>query len=68
MEVGTYSILVPHSDAAVFKSIARRLGWKVQKMGKKRKTPYEQSLDDVACGRITKYASVDEVFKSLGGK
>lgn len=67
-DMGVYSIVIPNADMELLKSIAKRLGWKVRKEKGKSMTPYEQSLDDVAHGRVTKYASVDEMFKSLGAR
>lgn len=63
----TMTIELPHEDRSMLTSLAKRLGWKLHTVTKK-KTSYEQALDDIEHGRLTEYASVDDLFNKLGAK
>lgn len=41
-------------------------GVSIATVKKKRKTGFEEAMEDVRAGRITRFESVDEMFKHLG--
>ncbi len=60
----TFLVTVPESDVRFFKQIAKRLDWKV---GRRRKSPLEEALEDVKAGRLSgPYSCADEIFEDLG--
>ncbi len=59
----TFLVTLPESDVRFFKQIAKRLGWKV---GRRKKSPLEEALEDVRCGRIYPIDDIDEYFKHYG--
>lgn len=65
LQIDTLTIQLPKTDLSFLRSIGKRLGWKISSK-KVKKTDYEKSLDDIKHGRITEYASVDEMFQKLG--
>lgn len=66
VQMDTLTVQLPKTDLSFLKSIGKRLGWKIGVAKTKKKTDYEQSLEDIKHGRITEYESVDDMFSKLG--
>ena len=66
--IATYTITLNErttSDKALM-SYLKALGVLVQKVTPAKKSSYERSQDDIREGRIEKFESADDMFKSLG--
>lgn len=61
----TLTIQLPKTDLSFLKLLGKRMGWKISTATMDKKTEYERSLDDIKHGRITEYASVDDLFQKL---
>ena len=61
----TFTLELPKSDAALLKTMAKRMGWTVKSNWRKM-SAYEHSLDDERNGRVNHYASSEEFFKKMG--
>ena len=67
-----YSVSIPASDLAMFRSMSRRMGWEAKKITLPVRTKevryraLDLALEDVKAGRVTTYSSAEEMFKKLG--
>ncbi len=52
---------VPRLEAKRFKAVVKALGFEIEK-----KNALDRALDDIEAGRVTTYASADEMCKALG--
>ena len=68
----TFSISVPRIDLKRFKGIVKAMGWIITPAPKEDKfditktAGFREAMDDVKNGRVTQYASTDDMFKQLG--
>lgn len=62
--LNTFMLDVPQNEVALFKQIARKMGWSLH--SRRTMTAYERSLDDERKGRVNHYASSEEFFKKMG--
>lgn len=62
LSMGTFTVQMPKADLTILKSLGKRLGWKITTGSHAKKTDYEQSIDDIEHGRVTEYASVDDML------
>lgn len=56
----TVLVLLPKADLGFLKTLIDRMGWHIRK-----RSAYEQSLDDVRNGDIYEYKSVDDLLSDL---
>ena len=61
----TFTLSIPKTDTSFFRAITKKMGWTAKK-NRKNMSSYERSLDDVANGRVSEYASAEEFFKKMG--
>lgn len=61
----TFTLSIPKSDAPFFRAMTKKMGWTAKK-SRRTMTAYERSLDDVAKGRVSEYASAEEFFEKMG--
>ena len=54
----TVLVQLPKADLGFLKTLIDRMGWHIKK-----RSAYEQSLDDVRNGDVYEYKSVDDFFK-----
>ena len=72
LQQNVYSITVPKIDLKRFRGIVKAMGWRVapcQKVEEEDITQtsgYKEAMEDVRMGRVTEYASVDDMFEKLG--
>ena len=52
---------VPRLEAKRFRAVVKALGFEIEK-----KNAIDRALDDIEAGRVTTYASADEMCKALG--
>ena len=66
--MATYTITLNERTASgkALRSYLQALGVLVQKVTPAKKSSYERSQDDIREGRVEKFASADDMFKSLG--
>ena len=66
--MATYTITLNERTASGKALIGylKALGVLVQKVTPSKKSSYERSQEDIRAGRIEKFASAEEMFKSLG--
>ena len=78
----TFTLTVPKADVNFFKTMAKKMGWVIERkrtakprlydpetgeyMNDRAVRDIEQALDDAKHGRLTTYNSVDEFFKEMG--
>ena len=55
------TVHVPRLEAKRFKAVVKALGFEIEK-----KNSLDRALDDIEAGRVTTYASADEMCKALG--
>lgn len=54
-------------EASLIKQLLKKFdSVTISKPARKRKTGLDEALEDVAAGRVTRYDSVDDMFKELG--
>lgn len=56
----TVLVQLPKADLGFLKTLINRMGWHIRK-----RSAYEQSLDDVRNGDIYEYKSVDDLLSDL---
>lgn len=56
----TVLVQLPKADLGFLKTLIDRMGWHIRK-----RSAYEQSLDDVRNGDIYEYKSVDDLLSDL---
>ena len=67
-----FTVSVPKTDTGRFKGIVKAMGWVISPVHKEveqditKTTGFRQAMDDVKNGRVTHYASAEEMFKKLG--
>ena len=68
----TFSISVPRVDLKRFRGIVKAMGWSITPAPKAEEFDitqtegFKEAMDDVKHGRVTKYASAEDMFKQLG--
>lgn len=62
----TFTLTIPSSQGRLFKSLAKEMGWVIEKPKPKKKTcSMDKAMDDIKKGRITTYKSVDDFFDKM---
>lgn len=56
----TVLVQLPKADLGFLKKLINRMGWHIRK-----RSAYEQSLDDVRNGDVYEYKSVDDFFNDV---
>lgn len=65
-QTNTYTLTIPSSQGRLFKSLAKEMGWIIQKPNTKNVTcGINKALEDVRQGRVTTYTSVDDFFQKM---
>lgn len=65
-QTSTYTLTIPSSQGRLFKSLAKEMGWIIQKPNTKNVAcGMDKAMEDVRQGRVTTYASVDDFFKKM---
>ncbi|MBQ6063572.1 MAG: hypothetical protein IJK42_15025 [Prevotella sp.] len=66
--MATYTITLNERTASgkALMTYLKALGVLVQKVSPSQKSSYERSQEDIREGKIEKFSSADEMFKSLG--
>lgn len=62
------TIYIPSVDMDIFKTIAKKFGWKMSiesQKAAKSKTAFQKSQEDITAGRINTYKNSDELFEKL---
>ena len=68
----TFTISIPKVDRRRFKGIVKAMGWNIAPVNRKEKfdvtktAGFKEAMEDVKHGRVTRYDSVDDLFKELG--
>jgi len=68
----TFTVSVPRIDLRRFKGIAKAMGWDISPVPKSKEyditktAGFREAMDDVKHGRVTEYASAEDMFKQLG--
>lgn len=62
----TYTLTIPSAQSRLFRSLAKEMGWIVEKPRTKKKVcGMDKAMDDIKKGRITTYGSVDDFFSKM---
>ena len=67
----TFTISIPKVDRRRFKGIVKAMGWNIAPVNRKEKfdvtktARFKEAMEDVKHGRVTRYDSVDDLFKEL---
>lgn len=62
----TYTLTIPSSQGRLFRSLAKEMGWIIEKPKARKKTcGMDKAMDDIKKGRITTYESVDDFFNKM---
>lgn len=65
-EISTYTLTIPSSQDRLFKSLAKEMGWIIEKPKKRQKTcSMNKAIEDIKKGRITTYKNVDDFFNKM---
>lgn len=59
------TICLPAEDKKLLKEIAKKFGWKI---ARRKKTGYEEAIDDVRAGRVSEVKDIDAYFNQFEGK
>ena len=74
----TFTLTVPKADVSFFKTMAKKMGWMIERKSKKsciqkpkeyditKTAGYRAAMEDVKHGRVTTYASLDDFYKEMG--
>lgn len=63
----TFTLTVPKSDVNFFKTMAKKMGWTIERKQKKQYSAYELSLKDLDEGRVYEAKDVDDLFNQCLG-
>lgn len=63
-ESNTYTLTVASSQDKLFKSLAKEMGWVIQKP-KKKAYGLDKAMADVRKGKVTTYRNVDDFFNKM---
>lgn len=66
MNTITIQVENPSVFAGLKKVLSSMKGVEILPKPRKKKTGLEEALEDVRCGRVTTYKSVDDMFEKLG--
>lgn len=62
----TYTLTIPSRQCRLFKSLAREMGWTVEKPAAKKKAcGMDKAMEDIEKGRIQTYESVEDFFNKM---
>ena len=67
MPLDTFTLTVPKADVNFFKTMAKKMGWTIERKRKKLYSAYELSLKDLDEGRVYEAKDVDDLFKQCLG-
>lgn len=72
----TFTLTVPKADVSFFKTMAKKMGWLIERKKDTSLKPKEYdvtktasfraAMDDVKHGRVTTYASLGDFYKEMG--
>lgn len=59
-----YTVSIPNGMSRKLRAAIKAVGGTVSR-GKKKMSAYEQSMEDLKCGRVKRFESVEELFADL---
>ena len=72
----TFTLTVPKADVSFFKTMAKKMGWMIERKKATTQKPkeyditktasYRAAMEDVKHGRVTTYASLEDFYKEMG--
>ena len=68
----TFTISIPKVDRRRFKGIVRAMGWNIAPVAQEEEfdvtktAGFKEAMEDVKHGRVTHYASTEDLFRELG--
>ena len=65
MALDTFTLTVPKADVNFFKTMAKKMGWTIERKRKKLYSAYELSLKDLDEGRVYEYDSLEDFIKEI---
>lgn len=63
----TYTVNVPSGKTRFFRSVAKEMGWVIERPKRaEKRCGLDESLDDIKAGRVYTYKNAEELFTKMG--
>jgi len=61
----TFTLTIPSSQGRLFKSLAKGMGWVIEKPKAKKTCGIDKAMEDIKQGRVTTYDNIDDFFSKM---